>query len=117
MYTERVAPPVRAAVMAPAMVRLGISRVPGFASLPRGETNTALAASPSIPSQFVSRNIRSGASDMVVLHSQPLPGIPSRSRQPIAQVFWHMPITHAATWFAPAMHARPHAPQFIASVW
>lgn len=102
--------------MAAAIVRFGIAREPSFESLPRGETKIARAASPSIPSQLVSRNIRSGSSAPAVLHSHPSAGIPLRSRHPIAQVFWHIPITQLATWFAPAMQTRPQAPQFMGSV-
>ena len=103
--------------MAAGSVRLGIAMVPGLASSPRGETNTARPASPSMPSQLVSRNIRSGASASIALHSQPLAAMRSRSTKPAAQVSAQLPITQAAVWFIPAVQRVPHVPQFIGSVW
>jgi hypothetical protein len=54
--------PATAVSIALSKVAFGAAIVPGFESLPPGETKTAFAASPSIPSQFESTKLRSGLS-------------------------------------------------------
>ena len=55
-------PAAAAAAIAAAIWRIGAAFVPGFVSLPSGETKIAFFSVPSIPSQFESTKERSGAS-------------------------------------------------------
>ncbi len=49
--------------------------------------------------------------------SQPVPGIPSQSPNPVEHITPHTPIRHCATAFAPpAGHARPHIAQLPTSI-
>jgi hypothetical protein len=50
------------------------------------------------------------------LVSQPLAALPSQSPKPVLQVRRHAPVVHAAVWFGPAVHVRPHAPQLVTLV-
>lgn len=52
---------------------------------------------------------------LVVLLSQPLDGLPSQSPNPLLQLYWQTPDTHAGVTFvrAPAMHVSPQAPQWV----
>jgi hypothetical protein len=50
------------------------------------------------------------------LVSQPLAALPSQSPKPALQVSRHAPAVQAAVWFAPAVHARPQAPQCMSEV-
>lgn len=53
---------------------------------------------------------------VLVLVSQPLATIASQSPKPALQVSRHAPLVHAAAWLAPAVQARPHAPQLARAV-
>lgn len=103
---------------------MGCAIVPGFVSLPIGLTKIARVMSPSIPSQLLSRNIRSGRSGIPSLrHSQPL-DMPARgalrspfeSTEPIWQVQRHSLIAHATSALARAGQAIPQPPQCIGFV-
>jgi len=75
-----------------------------------------MAATPSIPSQFASRNIRSGVSfGSPMAHSQPSAGSMFESRKPARHSYMQSPMRHCASWFGPAMQVRLHAPQFCGS--
>jgi hypothetical protein len=106
------------------IVRLGCAIVPGLPSLPMGLTKIARVMSPSIPSQFVSRNIRSGRSGIPsLMHSQPL-DIPARgalrspleSTEPMLHVQRHSPIAQATAALARVGQAIPQPPQCIGLV-
>src|SRR5579884_3393726 len=103
--------------MAAASVALGIAIVPGLPSIPRGDTKIALAIVPSMPSQLVSWNIRSGSSGAVGLHSQPTVGSALTCIQGGTHVVAQVPVTQVAVWWGPATQWWPQPPQFIGSVW
>ncbi len=55
-------------------------------------------------------------SGAMLLHSQPLPGIRSRSTNPGVHTVPQVPIAQVAIWLAPAMHALPQRPQLATSL-
>lgn len=123
-YTSRGGLLAAAVVTAFWIVRLGCAIVPGLLSLPMGLTKMAREASPSIPSQFESRNIRSGTSGIPsVRHSQPLDMAPRgalrspfESTAPIWQLQRHSPIVHATSALARAGQAIMQPPQCMGLV-
>jgi hypothetical protein len=114
--TARTGDAAAARAMAALMESSGRSRDPSPLSLPLGATKMAREASPSMPSQLVSRNSRSGASASLMRHSQPLVALLSASAKPSLQRRPHMPAAQVAVWLVPAGHTVPQVPQLAGSV-